>query len=88
MYRIKRYSFIQAKKLGVQIKPSTVAGKKIDVFKNGKKITSIGAIGYLDYPTYIERYGVEHANKRRKLYHIRHGKPIGLAGYYAKKILW
>ena len=32
MYEISKYSFDQAKKLGVKIKPSTRKGKKIDVF--------------------------------------------------------
>jgi len=45
-YKIKPYSFTQADKLGVTIKPSKVSGKKIDVFnKKGEKLASIGAIG-------------------------------------------
>lgn len=90
MYKIKRYSYIQAKKLGVQIKPSTRQGKKIDVFRNGVKIASIGALGYKDYPTYIEQYGKSYADNRRKLYYIRHNDDIklGTPGYYAAKILW
>lgn len=90
MYRIKRYSYIQARKLGVIIRPSTRAGKKIDVFKNGKKVASIGARGYFDFPTYAEKYGLQFANQRRKLYHIRHAKnkTPGTPGYYAAKILW
>ena len=54
-YTIKKYSFTQAKKLGVEIKPSTNILKKIDVFKNGKKVASIGARGMNDYPTYMEK---------------------------------
>lgn len=90
MYRIKPYSFRQAKKIGVQIRPSTKPSKKIDVFKNGKKVASIGQRGYFDYPTYIEQYGVTIANQRRKLYHLRHryNKKPGTPGYYAAKILW
>lgn len=90
MYRIKRYSYIQAKKLGVQIRPSTRTGKKIDVFKNGRKVATIGARGYFDYPTYAEKYGLAYAKTRRKLYHIRHAqnKVPGTPGYYAAKILW
>ena len=48
MYRIKPYTKRQAKKLGVTVKPSKLKGKKIDVFKNGKKVASVGAIGYDD----------------------------------------
>tara|TARA_R110001592_G_scaffold192794_7_gene439698 strand:+ start:8225 stop:8503 length:279 start_codon:yes stop_codon:yes gene_type:complete len=90
-YRIKKYSYNQAKKLGVVIKPSTNKGKKIDVYKNEKKIASIGAKGYLDYPTYIEKKGKKYADERRRLYKIRHKKNRNIKnsnGYFADKILW
>ena len=45
MYRIKKLQYKKAKALGVEIKPSTKKGKKIDVFKDGKKVASIGAKG-------------------------------------------
>eukprot|EP01038_Epipyxis_sp_PR26KG_P006641 gene6641-9117_t len=63
-YKITDYSYSKAKKLGVDIKPSKNKNKKIDVFKNDKKIASIGAIGYNDYPTYISKKGVEYAEKQ------------------------
>jgi len=53
-YVITDYSREQAKKLGVEIKPSKDPDKKIDVFRNGRKIATIGAKGYLDYPTYMK----------------------------------
>lgn len=91
-YRIKPYSLRQAVKLGVTIKPSTVEGKKIDVFdKEGKKLASIGAIGYGDYPTFWEKKGKEFADEKRRLYKLRHAKDRvvkGSAGYYADRILW
>lgn len=91
-YRIKRYSYTQAKKLGVTIKPSTVQGKKIDVFNSkGDKLASIGAIGYGDYPTFILEKGKAYADEKRRLYKMRHAKDRvvrGTAGYYADKILW
>jgi hypothetical protein len=91
-YKIKTYSFSQAKKLGVTIKPSVVSGKKIDVYnKKGEKIASIGAIGYGDYPTFMSEEGKEYAERRRKAYKQRHEKDrhvVGSAGYYADKILW
>ena len=37
-YAITNYTYKQAKKLGLQVKPSTNKTKKIDVYKNGKKI--------------------------------------------------
>ena len=90
MYKIKRYSYIRAAELGVTIKPSRTAGKKIDVCKNKIKVASIGQIGYLDFPTYAQKYGLAIANNRRRLYHLRHSyyKPRGSNGYYAAKILW
>jgi len=91
MYKIKDYTKNKAKLLGVKIKPSKTKGKKIDVFKNNKKIASIGALGYSDYPTYIENKGKDYADKRRKLYKIRHKKDkdiVGTNGYYADKLLW
>lgn len=90
MYRIKSYSKKRAAELGVKIKPSTRSGKKIDVFKNGKKIASIGAKGYNDYPTFKEKYGKKFADERKKAYLARHKKNIikNTPGYYAAKILW
>lgn len=91
-YRIKPYSYRRARVLGVTIKPSTVQGKKIDVFnKKGEKLASIGAIGYGDYPTFWARKGKEFADEKRRLYKMRHEKDRkvrGTAGYYADKILW
>ena len=71
-YSITNYTKQQAKKLGVVVKPSSVKGKKIDVFKNGEKIASVGAIGYADYPTYMKTKGKAYADERRRLYKIRH----------------
>ena len=88
-YHITKYSYDQAKKLNVEIKPSSNKKKKIDVFKNDKKIASIGSIQNFDYPTYIQKKGLEYANIRRKLYKLRHKKDLnGKNGFYANKILW
>ena len=91
MYVITEYSRDQAKKLGVTIKPSTNKGKKIDVFKDGKKLASVGALGMSDYPTYMKTKGQAYADERRRLYRIRHGKTmdkVGSPSYYAARILW
>tara|TARA_R110000868_G_scaffold229952_6_gene483090 strand:+ start:383 stop:649 length:267 start_codon:yes stop_codon:yes gene_type:complete len=88
MYEIKDYSFKQAKKLGVEIKPSIKKNKKIDVFKNNKLITSIGAQGYNDFPTYLKNDGKKVADERQRLYKLRHKNDTGVAGFYANKILW
>ena len=90
-YKILPYSFKQADKLNVEIKPSTNKNKKIDVFQNGQKIASIGAIGYNDKPTWTLKKGVDYANQRAKLYKERHRKDIKVKnsnGYFADKILW
>ena len=90
-YTITSYTRTQAKKLGVVVKQSTNKKKKIDVFKNGKKVASVGAIGYKDYPTYMRTEGRETANRRRRLYKIRHQKHRNIKGtnsYYADKLLW
>jgi hypothetical protein len=91
MYEITDYSKQQAKKLGVQIKPSTRKDKKIDVFKNREKVASIGAKGYKDFPTFKKEKGLAFAETRRRLYKERHEKDRhkkGTAGFYADKILW
>ena len=90
MYKIKKYSKDQANKLGVEIKPSTNPKKKIDVYKDNKKIASIGSILYKDYPTYLIE-DKKLAEERRRLYRIRHKKDLNKpnsSGFYANKILW
>ena len=91
VYQIKAYSYEQAKKLNVEIKPSNKKDKKIDVYKDKKYICSIGDIHYYDYPSYIENNGIKFANERRKLYKQRHNKDRNIknsSGYFADKILW
>lgn len=90
-YQITQYTKDQARKLGVQVKPSKNKGKKIDVFKDGKKIASVGALGMMDYPNWIKSRGLKYARERRRLYKIRHEKTrnkIGTNSYYADKLLW
>ena len=90
-YQIKQYTKKQAKKLGVSVKPSTNPKKKIDVFdKDGNKIASVGAIGYNDYPTYLET-DKKIAEKKRRAYKARHEKDRNIKntnGFYADKLLW
>ena len=90
-YTITQYTRNQAKKLGVSVKRSTNAKKKLDVFKNGKKVASVGAIGYKDYPTFMKTEGKEVADKRRKAYKSRHEKnrhKVGTNSYYADKLFF
>lgn len=92
MYNILPYTYKQAKRLGVKIKPSSNPKYKLDIYDwNGEYITSCGAYGYKDYPTYIETKGKEYADKRRELYKIRHQKDrvkLGSRSYYADQLLW
>lgn len=81
MYKITQYSYNKAKELGVMIKPSIRKNKKIDVYKDGKFLVSIGDIRYSDFATSGD-------NERRRLYKIRHKNNKGLAGRMASAILW
>jgi len=91
MYKITDYSKKRAEQLGVQIKPSDNKKKKIDVYKNGDKIASIGSITNFDYPTYVLTNGKKYADEKRKLYKLRHKKDINNKkgnGFWANNILW
>ena len=83
-YKITDYSKKQASKYGVKITVSTNPKKKIDVYKNDKKVASIGDINYSDYGTYLETKGKQYANERRRLYKIRHKGENN----WSLKILW
>ncbi len=91
VYDIKQYSFDQAAKLGVTIKPSIKKGKKIDVFKGDEKLASIGSLGMKDFPTYLEEYGKDFAQNRRRLYRLRHARTLdkkGSPSWYSANLLW
>ena len=90
-YKITNYTKSKAKKLGLTVKLSKTKGKKIDVFKNGIKVASVGATGYGDYPTFLISNGSVYANKRRKAYKSRHQKnrtKRNSNGWYADQLLW
>jgi hypothetical protein len=89
MYEIQPYSYKMAKELGYEIKPSKNSKKKIDVYKNGKFLFSIGSFGSGDFPTYA-KYDLEYALIRRYYYHLRHRKDnvVGTRGHASLNILW
>ena len=90
-YTITEYTRKKAKTLGVTVKRSTNPVKKLDVFKKGKKIASVGATGYGDFPTFMRKEGKESAKRHRKHYKMRHEKDRhvkGSAGFYADQLLW
>jgi hypothetical protein len=91
MYKITDRQRLKAQLYGVKIKPSTNKSKKIDVFKNGQKIASIGAMGYKDFDIHLKESGKAFAEERRRLYKIRHAKnrnKMGTPGFFADRILW
>jgi hypothetical protein len=87
MYQITDYTKRKAKENGFTVAPSTKGFKKIDVFQNGKLIGSIGHKNYLDYPNYLRLKGLEYANEKRRLYHLRH-TGVSLNEKLAKLLLW
>ena len=94
-YKITPYTRAQAKRLGVVVKPSKREGKKLDVYKGGRKVATIGALGMGDYPTFMleEKKGMHpkgFANQRRKAYKARHqsNRSVrGSNGWYADQLL-
>lgn len=87
MYVILPYTKEKAKQIGLTVLPSIKKGKKIDVYKNGKLIASIGDTNYKDYPTYLKEDGLDVANERRRLYRLRHTKNT-LGEQLALYLLW
>jgi hypothetical protein len=89
---ITPYTMKQAKKYGVMIKVSKNPLKKLDVFKNGVKIASIGQRGAKDYGIYLIEKGEKYANERRRLYRIRHQGEGSMSrdtpAFWAWHLLW
>lgn len=101
-YKIKERTKQIAKAQGLRLSPSNNLKFKLDVYDNeGDFITSVGASGYQDYPSYLEMEArgeipKGYANKRKDMYWNRHGKEIqnlgdewkGSRSYYAFMLLW
>jgi hypothetical protein len=87
MYDITDYTRERARKLGYTVKASVHRGRKIDVFKGDKYITSLGDTRYGDYSSFIESKGRPYAEERRRLYHLRHTHPT-LREKLGKLLLW
>jgi hypothetical protein len=92
---ITDYHRRKARSLGISINYSKSPGKKLDVFKDDKKVASIGASDYWDFISYLKaeqegKFRKGYAEERRRLYKIRHKKnnKPGTPGYYALNILW
>jgi hypothetical protein len=90
-YTITNYTRRQARRLGVKVKHSTNKTKKIDVYKKNKKIASVGAAGMSDYPTHMKLKGKQFADKRRRLYKMRHERERHkkwTRGWLSDQLLW
>ena len=98
-YTILPYTRQRAERLGLQVRASKQAHKKVDVLRGDKVIARIGDDRYKDFPYYrqLEKKGDVPrgtADKRREAYHTRHGKyPEKRDGEYtpgflAGQLLW
>ena len=87
MYEISPKSYKVAKQYGLQIEPSVRKNKKIDVYKDGRYIASIGDSRYADFHIYVKENGKAYANERARLYYLRH-KNASLREQLAKLLLW
>jgi len=87
MYVITDYTKKKAKAIGVEVRPSTRKGKKIDVYQHGVKIASIGDLRYKDYPTFLQEDGKVVAEQHKKQYHLRHTRD-SVGEFLAKWLLW
>jgi hypothetical protein len=89
MYQITEYTKMRAKELGLKVQPSKVKNKKIDVYKDNKKIASVGDIRYMDFPHFVKEQGLEFATKKKNAYHKRHAKDSKSGrGFLASYLLW
>ena len=98
-YIIRNWTKEQAKKINVNVYPANDNRHKLEVYdKNNNLLAKIGAIGYLDYAQYLDMEKADiisegSADKRRKLYYLRHKKEKGFYDPYskswlAKTLLW
>ena len=89
LYKILPYTLEKARRHGLEVLPSLNKRKKIDVFRNGKRLASVGAAGYYDYPTFVSKFGKVFADEKRRLYKLRHWRDLRRGnGYYANLLLW
>ena len=87
MYVISKQTYKIAKQYGLEIEPSTRKNKKLDVYKKGEFIASVGDIRYKDFNIYLKENGKAFAEERRRLYYIRH-KGDSIKENLAKILLW
>ena len=88
MYVIQPYTKAKAKTMGLTVRPSKRQYKKLDVFRDGNLLASVGDVRYADFPTYWATKGKSYAEIRRDQYLKRHKKDTGVAGVLARELLW
>tara|TARA_R100000278_G_scaffold123268_1_gene112522 strand:- start:261 stop:533 length:273 start_codon:yes stop_codon:yes gene_type:complete len=74
----------KAKAIGHDVEYSKKKEKKLDVFKDGKKVASIGARGMNDFI----QTGDKEARKRYKARHEKYRNKKNTPSYFSDKILW
>ena len=78
----------------IKIKISTNKNKKIDVFIDNVKISTIGSIGYSDFGSYMDTHGKDYAETRKRLYYQRHKNEDDIKdgkitnSWWARYLLW
>ncbi len=87
MYEISPRTYKIARQYNLDIFPSSRRFKKVDVFKDGKYIASIGDIRFKDFHIYLKENGTAYANERARLYYGRHQK-VSIKEQLAKLLLW
>jgi hypothetical protein len=86
----------RARILGIEVKSSKNAKKKLDAYKDGIFQASFGATGYDDYHSYRKKEGAHIAEQKKEQYKSRHQKDRNVkyrngkltAGWLADKVLW
>ena len=87
-YEIKEFQYKIAERLGVEIKQSTNPRRKIDVYKNGELLCSVGAINFTDYNDLIQQYGVHEAYRIRNNFINRHKSKCDIKTIMEIQLLW
>ena len=81
-----RKARVNARRLGVEVRPSSARGKKLDVIdpSTGKRLARIGDREYTDFL----QTGNRSQQRRYKARHEKHRHRRGTASFFADKILW
>ena len=87
-YIISEKQYEIAKKLNIEIIPSENPRKKIDIYKNGDYLCSIGATNFRALKEWIDLVGRNEAYIKRNAYISRHKSSCDLKSIYEIQLLW